>query len=186
MRLTGGADRGRQIVAPRGLTTRPTSSKVREAIFNILGPPPQGAVLDLFAGSGALGFEALSRGAERAVFVERDGRAVGALTRNLRELGFAQRSQVISSPVMVALSRLSATPERFVWVFMDPPYAAGVTEETLARLGEGSLLCGGSVVIVEHDHRHEPPDARGGLHLTDRRYYGDTGVSFYRRDAGVA
>src|ERR1051325_7562571 len=87
MRLTGGSDRGRRLRAPRGAQTRPTAAKVREAIFNILGPPPDGSVLDLYAGTGALGMEALSRGAARAVFVERDRNALSALRTNLRELG---------------------------------------------------------------------------------------------------
>ena len=90
MRLTGGLDRGRRLFVPRGSRTRPTAAKVREAIFNILGPPP-GPVLDLYAGSGALGLEALSRGATSAVFVERDGAALSALRRNLREAAVETR-----------------------------------------------------------------------------------------------
>src|SRR5213075_2389627 len=99
MRLTGGLDRGRRLRAPRGAHTRPTAAKVREAIFNILGPPPPGAVLDLYAGTGALGIEALSRGARRAVFVERDHQALVTLRRNLKELGLDERAQVVGADV---------------------------------------------------------------------------------------
>src|SRR5918912_1326417 len=97
MRLTGGTDRGRKLRAPKGSSTRPTASRVREAIFNILGPPPPDApVLDLYAGTGALGIEALSRGAPKAVFVERDPRALSTLGRNLRELGLDGRATIVS------------------------------------------------------------------------------------------
>src|SRR3954452_2270578 len=103
MRLTGGLDRDRRLRAPRGAGTRPTGAKVREAIFNILGPPPAEPVLDLFAGTGALGLEALSRGAESASFVERDPRALSALHHNLRDLGLAPRGRVLGTDVHAAL-----------------------------------------------------------------------------------
>ena len=182
MRLTGGMDRGRRIKAPRGLKTRPTAAKVREAIFNILGPPPGGSVLDLYAGTGSLGLEALSRGADRVVFVERDRHALGVLRHNLRELGFAPRATVIAADVRTGLRRLAGSvqgEDRFSWVFMDPPYAAE-TEAILSELSSADLLAGCAVVIVEHDKRHRPPPSLGGLFLTDRREYGDTELSFYR------
>ena len=183
MRLTGGNERGRRLKAPRGLRTRPTAAKVREAIFNILGPPPDGAVLDLFAGTGALGMEALSRGAKRAVFVERDRNALSALRANLRELGVEGRSTVIGADVRTGLRRLAASiahvDDRFAWVFMDPPYA-DQTEGIMAELSQRDLLAGCAVVIVEHDKRHRPPESVGALFLTTRRDYGDTELSFYR------
>jgi pantetheine-phosphate adenylyltransferase len=113
MRLTGGIDRGRKLRAPRGSGTRPTASRVREAIFNILGPAPEGPVLDLFAGTGALGIEALSRGAAKAVFVERDTRALAALSRNLKELGLSDKAVVVGAKVQagIRLTR-AATPSR--------------------------------------------------------------------------
>lgn len=187
MRLTGGSDRGRRLKAPRGLRTRPTAAKIREAIFNILGPPPEGAVLDLFAGTGALGLEALSRGARKVVFVERDRNALTVLRQNLRELGFENRSTVIAADVGTGIRRLAASissddrfsEDRFSWVFMDPPYAIEA-ENVLGELSEKELLNGCAVVIVEHDKRHRPPASIGGLFLTDRREYGDTELSFYR------
>ena len=183
MRLTGGLERGRRLRAPRGPHTRPTAAKVREAIFNILGPPPEGSVLDLYAGTGALGLEALSRGAIRAVFVERDHQALVALRRNLRELGLEDRSAVVGAEVCGALRRLAARDEHFSWVFLDPPYAKE-TEGVLAELSGGDLLTPCAVVIVEHDRRHRPPASVGGLFQTDRRQYGDTELSFYRRSSG--
>ncbi len=182
MRLTGGLDRGRRLKAPRGLKTRPTAAKVREAIFNILGPPPE-AVLDLYAGTGALGLEALSRGATTGYFVENDPRALAALHRNLKEGGFAERTTVIGRDVRKTLRLLSegdhAGTPHFGWVFVDPPYAGGLVEATLNLIG-CSLLADGAVVLVEHDKHHEPPATCGALNRTDLRYYGDTGLSFYR------
>lgn len=186
MRLTGGLDRGRRLRAPRGVGTRPTGAKVREAMFNILGPPPEDPVLDLFAGTGALGLESLSRGATTACFVERDARALAALHGNLRDLGLGARARVLASDAQVALRQLAGQGARFGWVFLDPPYAAGVIAQVLEVLAGGSLLASGAVIIVEHDKRHVPPETVGGLHLTDRRFYGDTGVSFYRRETGLS
>ena len=183
MRLTGGLDRGRRLRAPRGSHTRPTAAKVREAIFNILGPPPEGSVLDLYAGTGALGIEALSRGAHRAVFVERDHQALVVLRRNLRELGVEERSSVLGGEVCGALRRLVSQEEHFSWVFLDPPYAKE-TEGVLAELSGGELLTSCAVVVVEHDRRHRPAGSVGGLFLTDRRMYGDTELSFFRRSSG--
>ena len=186
MRLTGGLDRGRKLRAPRGATTRPTSAKVREAIFNILGPASDGLVLDVFAGTGALGIEALSRGAATAYFVERDGRALQTLHRNLKELGLASRARVVGTEAHAALRQLSAEGLRFGWVFIDPPYAAALVTSVLEVLSGGNLLASGGIIIVEHDKRNVPPDSVGSIHLTDRRYYGDTGVSFYRSETGLS
>jgi 16S rRNA (guanine(966)-N(2))-methyltransferase RsmD len=182
MRVTAGVERGRKLRTPRGATTRPTGAKVREAIFNILGPLPPNPVLDLYAGTGALGIEALSRGAGHATFVERDARALAALHRNLREFELVDRARVMDGSVAVALQRLcDEKAQKFSWVFVDPPYAAGEVEPVLALLSGGQVLDNGAVVIVEHDRHHLPPENVGALQMVDRRFYGDTGLSFYRR-----
>jgi 16S rRNA (guanine966-N2)-methyltransferase len=185
MRVTGGSDRGRKIRTPRSSGTRPTASRVREAIFNILGPPPEGPVLDLYAGTGAMGIEALSRGASRAVFVERDSRALSILSRNLRELGLADRAAILGTNVRNALSRLDPGTEPFAWVFIDPPYATSEAERALSLLAGSDALAPGAVIVIEHDKRRLPPEAAGDLKLMDRRFYGDTGISFYRRTTGL-
>jgi len=187
MRVTAGADRGRKLYAPRGAITRPTSAKVREAIFNILGPPPPYPVLDLFAGTGSLGIEALSRGAVGADFVERDARALAALHRNLRDLGFTDRARVVGGSVLSALHRMTGQKGTrvFGWVFIDPPYASGEAGTVLSVLAGGELLAEGAIIVVEHDRRHLPPAAVGTLVMIDRRFYGDTGVSFYRQERGL-
>ena len=180
MRLTGGLDRGRRLIAPRGGRTRPTAARVREAIFNILGPPPEGGVLDLYAGTGALGLEALSRGAEAVVFVEREHAPLAALRRNVKELGVEARVTILGADVCTGLRRLAATGQgRFSWVFLDPPYVKE-TEGVLAELSGSGLLTPCAVVVLEHDGRHRPPESVGNLFLTDRRQYGDTELSFFR------
>jgi 16S rRNA (guanine966-N2)-methyltransferase len=179
MRLTGGHDRGRRLIAPRGGETRPTAAKVREAIFNILGPPPEGSVLDLYAGTGALGLEALSRGATQVVFVEREPAPLSALRRNIKELGFDDRATILASDVRSGLRRLAGKGNRFSWIVLDPPYAKE-TDGVLAELSGSDLLATCAVVVLEHDRRHRPPESVGGLFLTDRREYGDTELSFYR------
>jgi 16S rRNA (guanine966-N2)-methyltransferase len=179
MRLTGGLDRGRRLIAPRGSQTRPTAAKVREAIFNILGPVPEGNVLDLYAGTGALGLEALSRGAPAAFFVEREHAPLVALRRNIKELGFEGRATVVAADVRGGLRRLEAAGTRFSWVFLDPPYVKE-TEGVLAELSGSDLLNPCSVIVLEHDRRNRPPESVGRLHLTDRRSYGDTELTFYR------
>jgi 16S rRNA (guanine966-N2)-methyltransferase len=181
MRLTGGLDRGRRLIAPRGARTRPTASRVREALFNILGPPA-GPVLDLYAGTGSLGMESLSRGAPRAVFVERDPAALSALRRNLRETRMEDRGTIVASDVRAALRRLASQRDEygpFSWVFLDPPYVKE-TEGLLGELCGLDLLSNCAVVVVEHDRRHRPAERVGCLFLTDRRQYGDTELSFYR------
>ena len=181
MRLTGGLDRGRRLIAPRGARTRPTASRVREALFNILGPPA-GPVLDLYAGTGALGLEALSRGAPQAVFVEKDPPALSALRRNLRETKMDDRGVIMAGDVRSALRRLGAQSDQFgpfSWVFLDPPYVRE-TEGLLGELCGLDVLSNCAVVVVEHDRRHRPAERVGCLFLTDRRTYGDTELSFYR------
>ena len=139
-----------------------------------------GPVLDLYAGSGALGLEALSRGAPAAVFVERDGSALSALRRNLREAGVTDgRATVIGADVRSALRKLGASDRQFSWVFLDPPYVKE-TAGVLAELSGSHLLTACAVVIVEHDKRHPSAASVGCLFLTDRRNYGDTELSFYR------
>jgi 16S rRNA (guanine966-N2)-methyltransferase len=181
MRIVGGSAGGRSIRAPRGRDTRPTSDKVRQAVFNILGPPAEGArVLDLYAGSGALGLEALSRGAAACVLVDRAAPAIRMAGENARALGFADRVRLVTADAVAALPRLEGP---FLWIFVDPPYASDQADRCLASLGgaQVGLLAGDSVVIVEHDHRRPPAERQGALARRDLRRWGDTAVSFYQR-----
>jgi 16S rRNA (guanine(966)-N(2))-methyltransferase RsmD len=184
MRIIGGELSGRKLRAPRGQATRPTSDRVREAIFNILGPPAHDAhVLDLYAGAGGLGLEALSRGAAQATFVDHAALAARCLAANAEALGYGARACVVRASARTALGRLHQGGQRFAWIFVDPPYASTEAEETLEALGGacGELLVEGGVVVVEHAHRRPLGERHGRLSCSDRRRYGDTDVSFFRR-----
>jgi 16S rRNA (guanine966-N2)-methyltransferase len=186
MRIIGGVVGGRTIRAPHGTGTRPTSDKVRGALFNILGPPDENArVLDLFAGAGALGLEALSRGAAHATFVDKDGGAVRCVEENAGALGFGERVRVQRGDAQTVLGRLERAGERFTWVFIDPPYASDEAVRALTALGKppAPLLEDDAVVVVEHDRRRAPDDTYGTLTRADRRKYGDTEISFFRRSS---
>jgi 16S rRNA (guanine966-N2)-methyltransferase len=179
VRIVAGSLGGRVLRAPHGAATRPTSEKVRQALFNILGPPPDDThVLDLFAGSGALGLEALSRGAASVTFVERGRPAIAALRKNVEALDVAAQVTVVTSDVERFLAAPPAGPT-WRWVFLDPPYAAGVFESVLSVLPRARLSADADV-IVEHAHRAPPPDRVGFLLRTDLRRYGDTELSRYQ------
>jgi 16S rRNA (guanine966-N2)-methyltransferase len=176
MRIVAGAARGRPLVTPRGADTRPTSDKVRGAVFNVLGQFFEGGtVLDLYAGTGALALEALSRGCERAVCVEVDRAAAEIVRQNAERCGFAGRVDVRRERVEAALPGLPRGA--FTLAFLDPPYAEG-PDAALAALAP--LLAPGGVAVAEHDARRPPADRHGPLVLVDRRAYGSTGVSIYR------
>ncbi len=185
MRVIGGTYRSRRLTAPRGFATRPTSDRLRETLFNILAPRIEGAVLaDLYAGSGAVGIEALSRGASLVYFVDDAPPAIAAIRDNLAALGVRSGFQIESSSVSAALRRLSETGSRCTIVFLDPPYAAaGDYDRTLASIGErsDSMLIPNGVVVAEHSRKIALRESYGGL----RRYrvleQGDAGLSFYSR-----
>jgi 16S rRNA (guanine(966)-N(2))-methyltransferase RsmD len=183
MRVIGGTARGRRLRAPRGLDTRPTSDKVKEALFSILagmlGTLDGSSVMDVFAGTGSLGIEAMSRGACRAVFIDAGREAAQVLSRNLEATGFADRSMVIIQDFRTALTRLECAGRKFQLVFLDPPYRKGLLEKSLKQLAESTLLDEGAVVVAELSSREEIESAFGSLSQCDRRVYGDTALAFF-------
>jgi 16S rRNA (guanine966-N2)-methyltransferase len=193
MRVIGGRLGGRTLIAPSGAATRPTSDRVREALFSILGDLEGAKVLDLYAGTGALGIEAISRGAVHATFVEHARAALRALTTNIDKLGLLPSTQVLSMRVERALSAMPWGAAAFDVVFMDPPYAEvrnGKFEPALARAVATALASslrpstlGPSVrasLVLEHAKGAVPPEVPG-LALETTRTYGDTALSFYLR-----
>ncbi len=186
MRIIGGTLRSRTLQAPTGLATRPTSDRLRETLFNVLAPRIEGAAfLDLYAGSGAVGIEALSRGAEHVVFVERGPAALKMLRTNLEKLGIARGFHVESGSVTSFMRRARAWS--FDIIFLDPPYDADAEyESTLNLLGDKAcaVLAEGSIVIVEH-RRKTPLDGRYGLLARTRLLeQGDASLSFYMVSEG--
>jgi 16S rRNA (guanine966-N2)-methyltransferase len=180
MRIIAGVFKGRRLVTPRGATTRPTADQVRIALMDTLGPRlPDAHVLDLFAGSGSVGLEALSRGAAHATFVERDPRAVEALDENIRTLGVVSRAIVARGDVARQLGRL-ATGGRFEIVFLDPPYALDLGEQALAALGAGGLVAPDGVVVAQHFTKRPPAAEYGALRAFRTRRFGETTLTFFR------
>lgn len=180
MRVIAGDAKGRRLAAPKGVKTRPTGDRVKEAVFNVLAPYIVNArFLDLFAGSGAMGIEALSRGAETAVFVENNWQAVRVIKENLDRVSFVDRSQLIEKDVFYSLSQLGNS--KFDVVYADPPYNNRWGEEILRMLVGNNLLAAAAVVLVETRKTDALPDEYQGLVLASRRRYGDTVVHIYCR-----
>jgi 16S rRNA (guanine(966)-N(2))-methyltransferase RsmD len=191
-RVIAGSAGGIRLVAP-GPGTRPLADRVKQAVFAVLEPHLSGAaVLDLFAGSGAAGIEALSRGAARAVLVERDERAVRVIAANLGRTGLADRAVVIRRDVSRYLADGPGADGAAAWPFdlvvVDPPYAErALREAVLARLGEVShgapaVVAPGGRVIVTHFWKDAPPAVVGLLASVGTRRFGETAVAFYRRE----
>lgn len=185
MRVISGTARGRRLVSFRGDKIRPTADKVKGSIFNIIasnfGPFENMEVLDLFSGTGNLGIEALSRGADKAVFVDENRGSINILKENIGICNLAERSEIIQATVESGIKILSKRGTRFNLVFLDPPYGKGLVEKTMEEIVSRDILEHGAVVIAEHSLREQPLIEYDGLTLTDRRKYGDTEISFYRK-----
>lgn len=176
MRIIGGSARSRSLETPKGQDTRPTQALVREALFDMLQRDVQDAtVLDLFAGSGALGLESLSRGAASAMFVEKARSAAMVVDRNIEKLGFGERATLLSMDWRQALSRLAAQGKAFDLVFLDPPYRLSLVP-VLALLVDQSLLAPGAVLALEHG-KGLGPEMASPFSLRRRRAYGDTEIT---------
>ena len=187
MRIIAGAYKGCRLATPRGATTRPTADQVRIALLDTLMPWLPGArVLDLFAGAGGVGLEALSRGAAHATLVERDARAVGALRANVTTLGVETAARVVRDDVARALSALARAGERFDVVFLDPPYHTDDVATTLAALGRADLLAENAVVVAQHLTKRAPAASAGALSAVRTRRFGETTLTFFRHGAPAA
>lgn len=191
MRIVSGEFRGKALATPAGETTRPTSDRARQAIFNILEHAPWSdgvggrRVIDLFAGSGALGFEALSRGAAFCLFVETDEAARGAIRENVDTLGLFGRTRVHRRDATQLGVRPGADGPAFELAFLDPPYARGLGETALARLAEGGWLAPGAIVVLERG-AGEPDFAADSYEKLDARDYGAARVHFLRYSPAAA
>ena len=183
MRITAGEYRGRQLRSPKGSATRPTSDLLRQAIFNVVGPRVAGArVLDLFAGTGALGVEALSRGAADATFVERDRSALASLRANLADLDLLARARIVARDGLEALAGLAKARGRFDCVFLDPPYAGDLARRCVETLAPGEILSENAVLLVQAFHKTDLPDRAGTLSRTWHRRYGETRLTLYLKE----
>ena len=183
MRVIAGDFGGRRLEAPRGLGTRPTSDRVREALFMSLEPFAGLRVVDLFAGSGALGIEALSRGAAWVDFVEQARPALVVLDRNLESLGLRARARVWPLRLPGALAKLAAPLAAADLVLADPPYGGEAARAVLERLGAPGVLRPGTRVVLERHQKDDVPSRAGELALVRERRYGETTVNLYQLGA---
>src|SRR5262249_38846815 len=182
-RIQAGQAKGRRLKSPGGLETRPTGARARPALFDVLAPELPGCrFLDAFAGSGAVGFEALSRGAARVVLVDTSGPAVAALRANAESLaGLGGDVQIFRQDARLALAALADRGARFALVYLDPPYGSALYEPVLRQIGESGLLEDGGAVVAEHFHKSALPETIGGLVRKRTVRVGDHRLSFYRR-----
>ena len=182
MRIIGGEAGGRRLRTPRGPGIRPTSDRVKEALFNILGERvPDSDFLDLFAGTGAVGIEALSRGARLAIFVELDRKVISTIRRNLSNTGLEDCAEVYSLDVLRAIKVLGSKSCKFGIVFLGAPYDSPALEKALELLSVSDIIRDGGVVVAEHRAKHIIADSFGTLTRTRDKRYGDTVLTFYER-----
>ncbi|MBL0712938.1 MAG: 16S rRNA (guanine(966)-N(2))-methyltransferase RsmD [Desulfosarcina sp.] len=181
MRIIAGTYRGRRIRAPRGRWIRPTSDRLRETIFNIIGPDIRGQkVLDIYAGTGAMGIEALSRGADHSVFIDKHPLALECMQANLEPLGNSNQWDIIRWDAEHNLRCLAARALQFGYAFVDPPYNQGLVALTLRHLIESGAMKSGGLIVLEHHQQERIDPAANSLTLWDQRRYGKTLVTFLR------
>lgn len=179
MRIISGSLRGRKLAALQGRDVRPTADRVKESIFNIIGTQTDGArVLDLFAGTGALGIEALSRNAETAVFVDSAAASLKVVQKNLALCRLTPVTRVIKWNIAKNLKPLLAEPARFDLIFLDPPYNRGLILPTLGHIASHNLAAPDAVIVVEHDPLETIAQDLEPWRVTDSRRYGQTQVTF--------
>ncbi len=179
MRIIAGTAKGRKLKTIQGQETRPTADRVKEAIFNLLGASVIDArVLDLYSGSGALGIEALSRGAKDCVFIDNNTDCIKVVKDNLENAGFT--GQVLKQEADKALQDLAAKGVKFSLVFADPPYNLDLAKNLLSQIASHDILCASALILIEHSNREEVEENQLFTKLVAKRY-GDTLVSLYRR-----
>jgi len=182
MRVIAGKAKGKRLQSREGMVTRPTAARVREAIFDILAPYVEGSsFLDLYAGSGAVAIEALSRGARRAVLVDHDPACLRLAENNLRAAGLSREAEVRCLDVGEALLAMGRKGEKFDLVFLDPPYQEELVDKTLNMIQLAGVVTGGGMVLAEHGRRETVPGQVDTLQRLRQYRYGDTMLSLYRQ-----
>lgn len=181
MRVISGSARGRTLKAVPGMGTRPTTDKVKEAIFSMIGPYFEGgAVLDLFAGTGGLGIEALSRGMDRAVFIDLEYKSLEIVRANLKTTGFTEQAEVYKNDAERAIKVLAKKKETFDLIFLDPPYRLKHGDKLMELMEQNDMVAESATVVLEYDSSYEYPEEVGGFIQIRKSVYGETAVSIYR------
>ncbi|MBA2251678.1 MAG: 16S rRNA (guanine(966)-N(2))-methyltransferase RsmD [Nitrospirales bacterium] len=181
MRIIAGSHKGRRLLSPNTHDIRPTSGRVKEALFSILGDRVIGAtVLDLFAGTGAIGIEALSRGAARVIFVESDPTSLRILQANLSQCRFSENTEIYPGETRAFLQHAARHGLAFDVIFADPPYRNDSTNTLLPLLGQNAMILPHTVVILEHPAKHQIPPQVGPLNRVRQYRYGDSSLSLFQ------
>ncbi len=181
MRVIAGSAKKRRLKSPGKLPVRPTADRVKEALFNILGERVPGSFFaDLYAGTGGVGIEALSRGARKALFVEKNIALIRLLKENIQLAGLSGGAQVVHSPVETVIPKIARCGEKFDIIFADPPYRQGLAEETLNILARYRVWRKNALIVIETWAKDEIPDQAGTIGLWRREKYGDTTLNFYQ------
>lgn len=179
MRIITGSAKGIRLNAPRGLETRPTTDRVKESVFNILGDIVVDAqVLDIFAGTGNLGLEALSRGATAAVFIDSSIESIKIIKENAKRTKLIEQTEVYRNDVIRALERFVETSRSFDLIFCDPPYNKGLVEIVLEKIENNSILNPQGILVIEHSKHEKITDQWSNLQLRRVEQYGETLISF--------
>ena len=183
MRIIAGEAKNRIIKTRKGFDTRPTLESVKESLFSIIAPYIEGSIfLDLFSGSGSISLEAISRGAKRAVMIEKDGEALKYIIENIDNLGFSDRCRAYTNDVIRAIEILGRKNEKFDIIFLDPPYKENISTKTIEKISEENLLERDGIIISEHSMYEKMSDKIGNFVKYDERDYNKKVVSFYRFD----
>ncbi|WP_425448943.1 16S rRNA (guanine(966)-N(2))-methyltransferase RsmD [Dethiothermospora halolimnae] len=180
MRVITGIAKGHRLKAPKGLKTRPTTDRVKESIFNILGSiSPDALILDLFSGSGNVGIEFLSRGGKECYFIDSGLQSIKTINENLKNTRLNTKGQVYKNNVNRAIGALGNNNKRFDYIFMDPPYEKDLVIPTLEKIYKQEILKKSGIIIIEHETKKILPDSLYNLIKFDMRNYGGTSVTFY-------
>ncbi|CAM3945631.1 16S rRNA (guanine(966)-N(2))-methyltransferase RsmD [Paenibacillus alkaliterrae] len=181
MRVIAGEAKGRTLKAVPGMNTRPTTDKVKEAIFSMIGPYfDGGTALDLFAGTGGLGIEAWSRGVERTVFIDREKISVDTIRQNVETAKMGSAAEIYRNDAERAMKALAKREQKFRLVFLDPPYKMITMDVLMSQLADNGMLEPAAIVVVEHDADHRYPEQLECFEQIKHAKYGDTAVSIYK------
>ncbi|RSD28132.1 16S rRNA (guanine(966)-N(2))-methyltransferase RsmD [Mesobacillus subterraneus] len=181
MRVVSGELKGRSLKAVPGTSTRPTTDKVKESLFNMIGPYFNGGLgLDLFAGSGGLGIEALSRGLDKVIFVDREGKAIHVVNENLKSVGLEDRAEVYRNDAVRALKAIRKRELVFNYIFLDPPYKKQQLVKLLEMISDEKLINAEGIIVCEHASDISLPEEVGSLIQTRSEKYGIIGITLFK------
>lgn len=184
MRVIAGSLKGRRLKPPRGIETRPTTDRVKESIFSMIHTSiTDSIIIDLFSGTGNLGIEALSRGAEKVFFVDKNKNSIKLIKENIESMGLKEKSEVLFCDALRAIKRLASLPNKFDIIFMDPPYSKGFIIPCMEAIDAERILNEDGFILIEHDLKDTLPNKVGRLTKRKEKKYGNTMISIYAEEA---